>query len=138
MIAEWRASGREVAVVGLGKAAFYAQIDLPQTEAYAYAKEVMSQNALAEDATKQSFARFEFRFSSSALSDEFGFRGDKAAFAGGFEDGGAVAFEVGLDPPQRRHSRLLPGALFGGFRHVVGRMYPCPALGRKYSRGPAG
>jgi enoyl-CoA hydratase/carnithine racemase len=38
------------AVVGLGKAAFYAQIDLPQAEAYAYAKEVMSQNALAEDA----------------------------------------------------------------------------------------
>jgi enoyl-CoA hydratase/carnithine racemase len=37
-------------VVGLGKAAFYAQIDLDQSEAYAYAKEVMSNNALAEDA----------------------------------------------------------------------------------------
>jgi enoyl-CoA hydratase/carnithine racemase len=37
-------------VVGLGKAAFYAQIDLDQTKAYAYAKEVMSMNALAEDA----------------------------------------------------------------------------------------
>jgi enoyl-CoA hydratase/carnithine racemase len=37
-------------VVGLGKAAFYAQIDLDQQKAYAYAKEVMSMNALAEDA----------------------------------------------------------------------------------------
>ena len=37
-------------VVGLGKAAFYAQIDLDQRKAYAYAKEVMSMNALAEDA----------------------------------------------------------------------------------------
>ncbi len=37
-------------VVGLGKAAFYAQIDLDQQKAYAYAKEVMSMNALAHDA----------------------------------------------------------------------------------------
>ena len=37
-------------VVGLGKSAFYAQIDLSQEKAYAYAKEVMSMNALAEDA----------------------------------------------------------------------------------------
>jgi enoyl-CoA hydratase/carnithine racemase len=37
-------------VVGLGKAAFYAQIDLDQAKAYAYAKEVMSMNALAADA----------------------------------------------------------------------------------------
>jgi enoyl-CoA hydratase/carnithine racemase len=36
--------------VGLGKQAFYAQIDLDQPKAYAYAKEVMSMNALAEDA----------------------------------------------------------------------------------------
>ncbi|MDB5095422.1 MAG: short chain enoyl-CoA hydratase [Candidatus Eremiobacteraeota bacterium] len=43
-------AGSAGAVVGLGKAAFYAQIDLPQAQAYAYAKEVMSQNALAEDA----------------------------------------------------------------------------------------
>jgi enoyl-CoA hydratase/carnithine racemase len=35
---------------GLGKAAFYSQIDLDQGKAYAYAKEVMSMNALAEDA----------------------------------------------------------------------------------------
>jgi enoyl-CoA hydratase/carnithine racemase len=37
-------------VIGLGKAAFYAQIDLEQPKAYAYAKEVMSANAVAEDA----------------------------------------------------------------------------------------
>jgi enoyl-CoA hydratase/carnithine racemase len=38
------------AIVGLGKSAFYAQIDLDQSKAYAYAKEVMSMNALAADA----------------------------------------------------------------------------------------
>ncbi len=37
-------------VVGLGKDAFYAQIDLDQQKAYAYAKEVMSMNALDADA----------------------------------------------------------------------------------------
>jgi len=37
-------------VVALGKQAFYAQIDLDQPKAYAYAKEVMSKNALADDA----------------------------------------------------------------------------------------
>jgi enoyl-CoA hydratase/carnithine racemase len=37
-------------VVGLGKAAFYTQVDLDQPKAYAYAKEVMSMNALAADA----------------------------------------------------------------------------------------
>jgi enoyl-CoA hydratase/carnithine racemase len=36
--------------VGLGKQAFYAQIDLDQPKAYAYAKEVMSMNSLAADA----------------------------------------------------------------------------------------
>ncbi|MEZ5356142.1 MAG: enoyl-CoA hydratase [Bryobacteraceae bacterium] len=36
--------------VALGKQAFYAQIDLDQPKAYAYAKEVMSMNALADDA----------------------------------------------------------------------------------------
>jgi enoyl-CoA hydratase/carnithine racemase len=35
--------------VGLGKQAFYTQIDLDQSKAYAYAKEVMSMNALAAD-----------------------------------------------------------------------------------------
>ncbi len=50
-----RALARQIAssagfVVGLGKAAFYAQIDLDQSKAYAYAKEVMTMNALADDA----------------------------------------------------------------------------------------
>ena len=36
--------------LGLGKQAFYSQIDLDQPKAYAYTKEVMSLNALAEDA----------------------------------------------------------------------------------------
>ncbi|MBL8208309.1 MAG: enoyl-CoA hydratase [Blastocatellia bacterium] len=36
--------------LGLGKQAFYAQIDLDQPKAYAYTKEVMSLNAMAEDA----------------------------------------------------------------------------------------
>jgi enoyl-CoA hydratase/carnithine racemase len=37
-------------IVELGKAAFYAQIELDQDSAYAYAKEVMTENALAADA----------------------------------------------------------------------------------------
>jgi enoyl-CoA hydratase/carnithine racemase len=37
-------------VVAIGKQAFYTQIDLDQTKAYSYAKEVMSMNALAADA----------------------------------------------------------------------------------------
>ncbi|HUK15240.1 MAG TPA: enoyl-CoA hydratase [Bryobacteraceae bacterium] len=37
-------------VVALGKQAYYTQIDLDQPKAYAYAKEVMSMNALADDA----------------------------------------------------------------------------------------
>ncbi len=36
--------------LALGKQAFYAQIDLDQPKAYAYAKEVMSMNSLAMDA----------------------------------------------------------------------------------------
>ncbi|MGD9762320.1 MAG: enoyl-CoA hydratase [Candidatus Binatia bacterium] len=53
--AETRALAERIAaassvVVGIGKHAFYAQIDLDQPKAYAYAKEVMSLNALAADA----------------------------------------------------------------------------------------
>jgi enoyl-CoA hydratase/carnithine racemase len=36
--------------LGIGKQAFYAQIDLDQQKAYAYTKEIMSMNAMAEDA----------------------------------------------------------------------------------------
>jgi enoyl-CoA hydratase/carnithine racemase len=43
-------AGASPLVVGLGKAAFYTQIDLDQSKAYAYAKEVMSMNAMAADA----------------------------------------------------------------------------------------
>ena len=41
---------RQLAYGELGKHAFYTQIDLDQPKAYAYAKEVMSMNALAGDA----------------------------------------------------------------------------------------
>ena len=37
-------------VVSIGKQAFYTQIDLDTPKAYAYAKEVMSMNAMAADA----------------------------------------------------------------------------------------
>jgi enoyl-CoA hydratase/carnithine racemase len=37
-------------IVGIGKQAFYAQIDLDQAKAYDYTKEIMSLNAMAEDA----------------------------------------------------------------------------------------
>jgi enoyl-CoA hydratase/carnithine racemase len=39
-------------VVGIGKAAFYAQIDLDQARAYDYTKTVMTSNALEPDATE--------------------------------------------------------------------------------------
>ena len=47
--------------VSVGKQAFYAQIDLDQPKAYAYAKEVMSLNALAEDAQEGMSAFLEKR-----------------------------------------------------------------------------
>lgn len=58
-VAELPAATRELAdaiasasslTVAIGKQAFYAQIELDQSKAYAYAKEVMSMNALAADA----------------------------------------------------------------------------------------
>jgi enoyl-CoA hydratase/carnithine racemase len=48
-------------VVGIGKQAFYSQIDLDQPKAYAYAKEVMSMNALAADAQEGMCAFLEKR-----------------------------------------------------------------------------
>lgn len=47
--------------VSLGKQAFYAQIDLDQPKAYAYAKQVMSVNAMAEDAQEGMAAFLEKR-----------------------------------------------------------------------------
>lgn len=57
LAAETRALATRVAeassfTVGLGKAAYYVQIDLPQPTAYSYAKEVMTMNALAHDANE--------------------------------------------------------------------------------------
>ena len=37
-------------VIGIGKAAFYRQIELPLVEAYAYASKVMTENMMARDA----------------------------------------------------------------------------------------
>lgn len=48
-------------VVGIGKAAFYAQIDLDQDAAYAYTKEVMTMNAMASDAQEGMHAFVEKR-----------------------------------------------------------------------------
>ena len=48
-------------IVSLGKQAFYTQIDLDQPKAYAYAKEVMSMNALAADAQEGMSAFLEKR-----------------------------------------------------------------------------
>ncbi len=56
-----RIAGASSMVVGLGKAAFYTQIDLDQSKAYAYAKEVMSMNALAADAQEGMSAFIERR-----------------------------------------------------------------------------
>ncbi len=47
--------------VAVGKQAFYTQIDLDQPKAYAYAKEVMSLNAMAEDAQEGMSAFLEKR-----------------------------------------------------------------------------
>lgn len=47
--------------IALGKEAYYAQIDLDQPKAYAYAKEVMSMNALAQDAQEGMSAFLEKR-----------------------------------------------------------------------------
>ena len=43
-------AGASHLTVSIGKQAFYTQIDLDQPKAYAYAKEVMSLNAMADDA----------------------------------------------------------------------------------------
>lgn len=48
-------------VLGLGKQAFYTQIDLDQPKAYAYTKEVMSMNSLAQDAQEGIHAFLEKR-----------------------------------------------------------------------------
>ena len=47
--------------IGIGKQAYYRQMEMPQTQAYAYAKEVMSLNALAPDAQEGMCAFLEKR-----------------------------------------------------------------------------
>jgi enoyl-CoA hydratase/carnithine racemase len=54
-------AGASQFVVAIGKQAFYRQIDLPQAAAYAYAKEVMSENAAAADAQEGMCAFLEKR-----------------------------------------------------------------------------
>jgi enoyl-CoA hydratase/carnithine racemase len=48
-------------VVALGKQAFYRQVEMPQVQAYAFAQEVMSQNAMAADAQEGMCAFLEKR-----------------------------------------------------------------------------
>lgn len=43
-------AGASPVTVAIGKQAFYSQIDLDQPKAYAYAKEIMSMNSMAQDA----------------------------------------------------------------------------------------
>jgi enoyl-CoA hydratase/carnithine racemase len=45
-----RIAGASSLVIDIGKQAYYTQIELDQTKAYAYAKEVMTMNSLAADA----------------------------------------------------------------------------------------
>lgn len=64
--AETRALAARIAAsspftVGIGKQAFYRQMEMPQTQAYAYAKEVMSLNAMAADAQEGMCAFLEKR-----------------------------------------------------------------------------
>jgi len=68
--AELRAATRALAdrivasspfVVGLGKKAFYRQLQMPRGEAYAYASGVMCANAAAEDAQEGMSAFLEKR-----------------------------------------------------------------------------
>src|SRR6202043_1802690 len=74
-------------VIAIGKQAFYTQIDLDQQKAYAYAKEVMSMNALAADAQEGMAA----------------FLGTRAACWSGKE--GSLPPLAGFSPPRPRRTR---------------------------------
>jgi enoyl-CoA hydratase/carnithine racemase len=56
-----RVANASALTIALGKQAFYSQIDLDQPKAYAYAKEVMSMNAMAADAQEGMCAFLEKR-----------------------------------------------------------------------------
>jgi enoyl-CoA hydratase/carnithine racemase len=60
---------RRVAI-GLGKQAFYAQIDLDQPKAYDYTKEMMRLNAMAEDAQEGIAAFLEKRSPVGAVNNK--------------------------------------------------------------------
>ena len=49
-------------VIGIGKAAFYRQVEMPLAEAYRYASEVMTENMMAQDANEGICAFLEKRF----------------------------------------------------------------------------
>ena len=49
-------------VIGIGKAAFYRQVEMPMAEAYRYASEVMTENMMAQDANEGICAFIEKRF----------------------------------------------------------------------------
>lgn len=49
-------------VIGIGKAAFYRQAEMPLAEAYRYASEVMTENMMAQDANEGICAFLEKRF----------------------------------------------------------------------------
>jgi enoyl-CoA hydratase/carnithine racemase len=56
-----RIAGASPFVVGIGKQAFYRQLEMPQSSAYDYAQEVMALNALAADAQEGMCAFLEKR-----------------------------------------------------------------------------
>src|SRR6185312_8337473 len=68
--------------------------------------------AVGEDAGEELFAGF---VGAAFGLGEFGFGGDEAAFAGGLEDGGAVALEVGLHAAQCDHAGIEAGELLFDF-----------------------
>ena len=57
-------------VIGIGKAAFYRQIELPLAEAYRYASEVMTENMMARDAEEGICAFIEKRDPTGKTADD--------------------------------------------------------------------
>ncbi len=70
--------------------------------------------ALFKNALQELFAGF---VAAIFFAGEFGFGGNEATFAGGFEHAGAVAFQRGLHPLQRRHSCIQSRELLLNLRH---------------------
>jgi hypothetical protein len=74
--------------------------------------------AISEDVGEKGLAGFEGGFAVAGLG-EFGFGRDEVAFTGGFEYGGAVALEVGLNPSERREAHVQARELLLNLRHDV-------------------